>query len=307
MVKWSYCQGCFPFMINIRIPKWYVSWNKALKRDAPSSQITNHSALPLFKCSLNSYQRKRALIFIMAHQLTILRNFKDCLQRVTKKNTQLDTKKLNETLLWNAAFVSSVRTRHGEGCRGRHKRRLPEALLHVDRGKTARSPFHWQFSHHNSNVMEILFIFALIQILMKWSLHNFVYDTTAVLSWHVQNFVAIGSPTIELQLNEFPVEFQLWWKKSFVKRVPWPLSFMETRLIIWNFSLFSLELASFLAKAHHRQITLNIGFNIPNRHIGSVTAMAGANVIRCRSSCVPQYSSSGFSVVETTMLRTMWT
>ena len=47
------------------------------------------------------------------------------------------------------------------------------------------------------------FHFAFIQILMKCSLQNFAPDMTAVLSWHVLNFVVIWSPAIELQLSEF--------------------------------------------------------------------------------------------------------
>ena len=35
------------------------------------------------------------------------------------------------------------------------------------------------------------FHFALIQILTKWSLQYLAHDTTAELSWHVPNFVAI--------------------------------------------------------------------------------------------------------------------
>ena len=35
---------------------------------------------------------------------------------------------------------------------------------------------------------------ALIQKIMKWSLHNFAHDTTVELSWHVQTFVVIWQP-----------------------------------------------------------------------------------------------------------------
>ena len=41
------------------------------------------------------------------------------------------------------------------------------------------------------------FHFTLISILIQWSLQNFVQGTTAVLSWHVQKFVAIWWPTTE--------------------------------------------------------------------------------------------------------------
>ena len=56
------------------------------------------------------------------------------------------------------------------------------------------------------------FHFALIQVLIKWSLQNLAHGTTAGLSWHVPNFVAIWSTVIELELNEFSIEFELWWR-----------------------------------------------------------------------------------------------
>ena len=51
------------------------------------------------------------------------------------------------------------------------------------------------------------FHFALFQVLMEWSLQNFAHGTTAV-----QNFMAIWSPEIELQVNEISVDIELWWK-----------------------------------------------------------------------------------------------
>ena len=39
--------------------------------------------------------------------------------------------------------------------------------------------------------------FTLIVIVFKWSLQNFAHATTAVLLWHVQNFVVIQSPRME--------------------------------------------------------------------------------------------------------------
>ena len=56
------------------------------------------------------------------------------------------------------------------------------------------------------------FHFALIQILKKWSLQYLAHGTTAGLSWHVPNFVAIWSSVIELELSEISIEFKLWWK-----------------------------------------------------------------------------------------------
>ena len=54
---------------------------------------------------------------------------------------------------------------------------------------------------------------TLMHILTKWSLQNFAHGTTAVLWWHVHNFVAIwwsGDMVIELLLGEVSIEFELW-------------------------------------------------------------------------------------------------
>ena len=53
------------------------------------------------------------------------------------------------------------------------------------------------------------FRFTLTSILIQWSLQTFVHGTTAVLSWHVQKFVAIWWPATELQQGEFSIEFEL--------------------------------------------------------------------------------------------------
>ena len=53
------------------------------------------------------------------------------------------------------------------------------------------------------------FRFTLTSILIQWLLHNFVHGTTAVLSWHVQNFVAIWWPATELWQGEVSIEFEL--------------------------------------------------------------------------------------------------
>ena len=53
---------------------------------------------------------------------------------------------------------------------------------------------------------------ALIQVVVRWSLWNSVHDMTALLSWHVQNFVATWYPTMELHWRQFSIEFQLLWK-----------------------------------------------------------------------------------------------
>ena len=61
-------------------------------------------------------------------------------------------------------------------------------------------------------------------IQMRWKSHSAFFQvaiviakkfwngTTAVLSWHVQNFVTIWYPAMELHLNQFSIKFGLWWK-----------------------------------------------------------------------------------------------
>ena len=41
--------------------------------------------------------------------------------------------------------------------------------------------------------------YAFIRVVVKWSLQMFAHATTGVLSRHVQNFVAMGNPTLDLQ------------------------------------------------------------------------------------------------------------
>ena len=67
------------------------------------------------------------------------------------------------------------------------------------------------------------FRFALISILMQWSLQNFAHDTTAVLSWHVQKFVAIWWPATELWQGEISIEFELRAKNRYWNG-PWALN-----------------------------------------------------------------------------------
>ena len=44
---------------------------------------------------------------------------------------------------------------------------------------------------------------TLLQVVVNWSLWNFAYGMTALLSWLVQNFVAIWCHMMELHLNKF--------------------------------------------------------------------------------------------------------
>ena len=65
------------------------------------------------------------------------------------------------------------------------------------------------------------FRFTLTSILANWSLQNFVQDTTDLLSWHVQKFVAICWPAMELQQGEVLIKFQLQ-AKMFSETGLWP-------------------------------------------------------------------------------------
>ena len=49
--------------------------------------------------------------------------------------------------------------------------------------------------------------YAPIEFVDKWSLLKFAHGTTAVLSWHVQNFLAIWYPTKELNWNQLSIRF----------------------------------------------------------------------------------------------------
>ena len=67
--------------------------------------------------------------------------------------------------------------------------------------------FHKRFFHCNSSSMEITFCCHTSRsevIAMKFC--------TAVLSWHVQNFVAMWYLTMELHSNQVSIKFELRWK-----------------------------------------------------------------------------------------------
>ena len=51
-----------------------------------------------------------------------------------------------------------------------------------------------------------------MQILTLQSLQNFAHNTTAVLSWLVQQFVVITWPRMDLQQNEISLKSELRWK-----------------------------------------------------------------------------------------------
>ena len=56
------------------------------------------------------------------------------------------------------------------------------------------------------------FHLALIQVLMTISQQNLAHATTAQLSCHVPNFVAITLLVSEWEQNEISITFELWWK-----------------------------------------------------------------------------------------------
>ena len=81
-----------------------------------------------------------------------------------------------------------------------------------------RGSFHEQFFHRHSNSTEIYS--ALIQVMIEWSLWNFAHGATAVLSWNLQNCVALWYHTMELRQFQFSIGFEWLWKKLFVKWAP---------------------------------------------------------------------------------------
>ena len=52
----------------------------------------------------------------------------------------------------------------------------------------------------------------LANLFIAWSLQSFTHATTAVLPWHVQNFVAITLFELGWGQHEVFIEFELWWK-----------------------------------------------------------------------------------------------
>ena len=85
---------------------------------------------------------------------------------------------------------------------------LAKPPLKLDNGRVITPPSYYEWS--NLSLIQMWFHFALIQVLMDWSLQKCVHDTTAVLSWHVQNFVVVWSTAIEKQLIKISIEFELW-------------------------------------------------------------------------------------------------
>ena len=84
-------------------------------------------------------------------------------------------------------------------------------ILHLE-GDLVSTGAHFTNNFSITIQMWWKFHFALIQVLIQWSLQNLAHGTTAGLSWHVPNFVAMWSSVIELELNEISITFELWWK-----------------------------------------------------------------------------------------------
>ena len=59
--------------------------------------------------------------------------------------------------------------------------------------------------------------FAVSQMLIRWLLPNFAYGMTAVLSWHVQKFVAMCLPGMDSQQTSNSLNLNYDGKKSFEK------------------------------------------------------------------------------------------
>ena len=76
------------------------------------------------------------------------------------------------------------------------------------------------FTNTFSTVVQIWwkFHFAFIHFVIKWLQQHFAHDMTAVLSWHVQNFVVIIEPQLKFQQNKFTIELKLWMKNHYWNR-----------------------------------------------------------------------------------------
>ena len=104
--------------------------------------------------------------------------------------------------LGSAAMYAGVHTSNYYGS----SRRLP-----WNHRRSCR-PSHSWFCTHNSNLTQTTsYVIAT----------NFAHVTTAMLSWHVQNFLAITVLEFEWELNLFPIKFaNLAWK-VIGRMVPW--------------------------------------------------------------------------------------
>ena len=92
--------------------------------------------------------------------------------------------------------------------------------------------------------------FALIRIVIKWSLPHFAHDTTAVLLWHVKKLVVICWSLIELQQYEFSILFD----QHFAGNI-YICIFLERTFVYFDFILiwFIISLEIVTKSLYHMQ------------------------------------------------------
>ena len=101
---------------------------------------------------------------------------------------------------------ASLRKRQGWAHSRRDLMHLHGAII----GYITAEPAATHLTHHIPLLIEIPQNrqFASLHIISMWSLQNFAHVTTAMLSWHVQNFVVIWSTIIKLQQNIFTIQLE---------------------------------------------------------------------------------------------------
>ena len=89
--------------------------------------------------------------------------------------------------------------------------RVSAALIYLHSLSYVDSRHMDHFTHEFSIIIQIKckFLFVSIQLLIKWLLQNFAHAMTAMLSWHVSNFVAKLWPGMERQLLEFTIKIDV--------------------------------------------------------------------------------------------------
>ena len=132
--------------------------------------------------------------------------------------------------------------------------------MYVEHGSGAH------FTNDFSIIIKIWWKFhsALIQVEVKWLLQNFAHATTAVLSWHVQHFVAIcllhyNGVTLKQIFHQILITME----KLFVKRAPdfeltIDISYLTYEEEIWNLycvlEVHGVFVAGILQKTKHAKM-----------------------------------------------------
>ena len=131
---------------------------------------------------------------------------------------------------------------------------------------------------------------------MRWSLCNFAQTLSAVLSWHVQNFVAIRYPAIK----QFSIKFKLCWKNVILNKMAKILFFFSKiffypNFFFWMFSLHhKSSLVQIMAWRSHAMIWTS---NDPvHWHI---------HVTRSQCQCVSTLLLEGMTTLESLIARFM--